>query len=108
VCLEKLANHHIGVETDRVRIGANVGALEDPSGPIGEVVTLEAFKKRQLDLRLLRDRPERDASIFTLLAHTGAETLTHIDEWAWARRRPCNTGSRWRSSYVALHCALPS
>ncbi len=75
--LEELADDSVGIETDGVRVGAYVGTAKDPGGPLRHVVALESFEHRRLDLRPRGDLGERDASLFTVLAHAGAEGIWH-------------------------------
>ena len=49
-------------------VGANEGAPENPGRPARDIIPLEPFQERQLDLRLLRDGGEIDLLSFTPLA----------------------------------------
>jgi len=71
---EKLLQQRVGVEADRLRVGAYVGATEDALGPPREVVGFEAFEQRDLDLGLRRNVLERDLALFTLLAKPRTKT----------------------------------
>lgn len=55
---------------------------ENAGGPVGDVVPLELFEQRQLDLRLLRDGCESYILLFTLEPKSSAEILRHTSEFA--------------------------
>jgi hypothetical protein len=44
---------------------------------VRDVIPLQPVEQRQLDLRLLGDRQERNPLFFTPLAQSSAETLEH-------------------------------
>ena len=66
--LQEFADDHVGLEGDGVSVGANEGAAENAGRPARDVVPLQPFEKRQLDLRLLGDGGEIDLLSFTPLA----------------------------------------
>ena len=72
---EKIADDGIGLEADGVRVGADERATEDSRGPVREIVPLEPLQERQLYLRLVGDRRERDLLSFAAVAESRAETL---------------------------------
>jgi hypothetical protein len=60
-----------------VSVGANERAAEYAGGPLRDVIPLQGFEQRQLDLGLLRDGNQIDLLLFTPLAQSSAETLRH-------------------------------
>src|SRR5205814_8696103 len=53
--LQELAEDNVGLEADGVSIGANEGAAKNTRWPVRDVISLQRFQQRQLDLRLFRD-----------------------------------------------------
>ena len=72
---EKIAYDHIRLEADGVGVGADKGAPKDARRPVRDIVPLQRFQQRQLYLRLLCDRSERDLLSFATLTESRAETL---------------------------------
>ena len=102
VRLEELAHDDIRIETDDLRVGADVGAPEDPRRPLRDVVPLEPFEQRALDLGLLGYRSEIDRSSFTLLAQPRAETFNHVADLCNRRpERPAALRDRGNSTWPA-------
>ena len=66
--LQEFADDDVGLEGDRVGVGANEGAAKNARRPARDVIPLQPFQERQLDLRLLRDRGESNLLSFTPLA----------------------------------------
>src|SRR4029079_7021951 len=77
VAVEELTQDDVGIETDGVRVGANVCPAVNSRGPLRDVIALERFEQRALDFALLGDRAEGDALFLTVMAQTGAETFMH-------------------------------
>ena len=73
----EFADDLVGREADGVRVGANERAAKNPRRPVRDVVVLQLFQKRSMNLRLLRDRGQRNLLAFTLAPQTRAEALRH-------------------------------
>ena len=76
---EKLLQQRVGVETDRLRVGAYVGTTEDALRLPREVIGFEPFEQRGLDLGFRRNVIERDLSLLTLLAKPRTKTRFHYN-----------------------------
>src|SRR6185503_19433458 len=74
---EKLLNHDIGLEADRLRVGPYVGAAEDALRPPREVIAFEAFEQRGFDLGFRRNVLERNLPLLALLAQPRTKTRFH-------------------------------
>ena len=75
--LQELADDHVGIETNRVRVGANERPQKNPGWPVRDVAVLERVEQRRLDLRLLGDGRERYVLLFSLLAQSRTKTVGH-------------------------------
>src|SRR5581483_6192381 len=71
--LEELFRRGVGIQADRVRIGANVRLAENTRGPVRRVVAFELLKEGRPNLGVLGDRGERDVAAFAFAPQTGAE-----------------------------------
>jgi len=75
---EKFPDQDVRVEANRLPVRADEGPAKDPRRPVRDVVALQRFEERLLDLGPFRDRAERDVLLFALLAQAGAKTLRRI------------------------------
>ena len=57
---QEFADDDLGIETDGVSVGANEGATKNARWPVRDVISLQRFQERLLDLRLLRYGGEPD------------------------------------------------
>jgi len=64
--IEEFTERGRRVEADRLRVGTNVGPPEQAKRPVREIVALQRFEQRQLDLGLLRYNRERNLSLFAM------------------------------------------
>jgi hypothetical protein len=75
--LQELTDDGVGVEADRMRVGADERTPKNTRRPAQQVISLQPLEERKADLRLLRDGGKRDLLSFTLLAKSSAETFGH-------------------------------
>src|SRR5687767_4695298 len=72
--LEGLARNGIRLQTDGLRIRADIRPSEDPLRPLRNVIVLEPLEQRRLDLRLVGDGGKGDLLSFALQPKPSAET----------------------------------
>jgi hypothetical protein len=71
--LEEFPDERFGIQADRARIGPDVRTTENARRPVGDIIALEPFEHRQLDLRVGRDRAEGHLLLFTVRPEPGAK-----------------------------------
>jgi hypothetical protein len=75
--IEELADDDVGLQADRLGVGANEGPAEDSRRPLRDVAALQRFEERLLDLRLFGNRAEADLLLLAPLAEASAEAFRH-------------------------------
>src|SRR4051812_30370800 len=73
--LDKFLRRRVGVETDGVRVGADETAPIDARRPARDVAAFERLEEADADLRIGRDRRQRDLPPLALAAQAYAERI---------------------------------